>query len=164
MRGFSSTWVGTVEYHGILLARVYTDVLHFHFHPSHRCLQPFRFRFYVSVYQMIPQKVQFTFTPSHVHLHTFTGLVGHTCPKGGHMCPPSPMLLSPRCVKGESGSAELRCIRARGKSWAQMWWCRIIRGTTCLRLQPSQGLIGIEPFLAGKRQGNRRILCKFAIQ
>ena len=35
-------------------------------------------------------------------------------PPIGHTCPPRPVQPAPWCVKGESGNAKLRCIRARG--------------------------------------------------
>ena len=44
----------------------------------------------------------------------FAGPGGHGCPKGGHVCPPRLVVPAPWGVKGEGGSAKLRCIRARG--------------------------------------------------
>ena len=105
----------------LTLARVYTEVLHFHFHPSH--IQP-------SVFSRLLSVDRFTFSLPHFQTLAkigiyfgrfstgaflpFTGLGGHTCPPIGHTCPPRPVQPAPWCVKGESGSAKLWCIRARG--------------------------------------------------
>ena len=109
----------------------YTEVLHFHLHPSHimvfhighhGCLPPI-----VRVLSLSPE----AFPPS---------LGGHMCPPVGHTCPPRlllstafilpddpfilptesfipfplPYLSQPWCVKGEGGNAKPRCnARAR---------------------------------------------------
>ena len=109
----------------------YTEVLHFHFHPSHTrvlhvghhgCLSPI-----VRVLSLSPEAIPLS-------------LGGHLCPPVGHTCPPRllisaafilptepfllpqktsipfplPYLSPPWCVKGEGGNAKPRCnARAR---------------------------------------------------
>ena len=127
------------------LARVYTEVLHFYLQPSATLLSSFSLpsAVYFQPYAFIPSNRsffssasrstchllsvdRFTFSLSHFQRVTkydiyfglyFTGLRGHVCPTGGHMCPHRPAACLPWWLKAESRSAKLWCIRARATDY-----------------------------------------------